>query len=92
MKTAPSFTTEDTIIALYCSIDDALNSVGVSEIHGKLGAVLSAINPVGRALFVSEDLEKLSWKAFLLGLVLADATGRPSHSAPRRRGRRRAHA
>lgn len=46
-------------------------------LHGRLGAVLSAINPVGRELFVSEDLEKLSWKAYLLGLVLADATGRP---------------
>ena len=36
MPFVPSLTTEDTIIALYCAIDDALNSVGVSESRGKL--------------------------------------------------------
>ena len=36
MQFAPSLTVEDTIVALYCAIDDALNSVGVSENNGKL--------------------------------------------------------
>lgn len=36
MALAPSLTVEDTIVALYCAIDDALNSVGVSENNGKL--------------------------------------------------------
>ena len=36
MPLAPSLTVEDTIIALYCAIDDALKSVGVSEKDGKL--------------------------------------------------------
>ena len=36
MPLAPSLTVEDTIIALYCAIDDALKSVGVAENDGKL--------------------------------------------------------
>jgi putative methionine-R-sulfoxide reductase with GAF domain len=41
-------------------------------VGGKLVGVLSAINPTQALLFSAEDQEKLSWKAYLLGLVLAD--------------------
>jgi hypothetical protein len=36
MQLASFLTVEDTVIALYCAIDDALNSLGVSEQDGKL--------------------------------------------------------
>jgi GAF domain-containing protein len=41
-------------------------------VRGKLVGVLSAINPDHGGLFSSDDLEKLSWRAYLLGLALAD--------------------
>jgi GAF domain-containing protein len=44
-------------------------------VGGRLAGVLSAINPVGGGLFSSEDLERLSFNAYLLGLVLADTHG-----------------
>ena len=36
MQLTTCLTLEDTIFAVYCAIDDALNSVGVSEQNGKL--------------------------------------------------------
>ena len=44
-------------------------------VGGRLAGVLSAINPRGGGLFGSEDLERLSFNAYLLGLVLADTHG-----------------
>jgi GAF domain-containing protein len=44
-------------------------------VGGRLVGVLSAINPRGGGLFGSEDLERLSFNAYLLGLVLADTHG-----------------
>jgi hypothetical protein len=41
-------------------------------VRGKLRGVISAINPKGGSLFAAADLERLSWKAYLAGLVLAD--------------------
>lgn len=41
-------------------------------VRGKLRGVISAINPVSGGLFGAADLERLSWKAYLAGLVLAD--------------------
>ena len=41
-------------------------------VRGKLRGVISAINPKGGGLFEAVDLERLSWKAYLAGLVLAD--------------------
>jgi hypothetical protein len=35
MDFVPSLTVEDTIIAVYCAIDDALNTAGVAENNGK---------------------------------------------------------
>ena len=45
-----------------------------SRVLAVLG-VLSAINPRGGGLFGCEDLERLSFNAYLLGLVLADTHG-----------------
>jgi GAF domain-containing protein len=44
-------------------------------VGGRLAGVLSAINPRGGGLFSTEDLERLSFNAYLLGLVLADTHG-----------------
>lgn len=41
-------------------------------VRGKLRGVLSAINPSGGGLFAADHLERLSWKGYLAGLVLAD--------------------
>ena len=41
--------------------------------RGQLCGVLSAVNPVDGGLFSPKDLETLSWKAYLMGLVLDDA-------------------
>lgn len=43
------------------------------DVGGRRCGVLSAINPRGGGLFSSKDLEVLSWKAYLMGLVLGDA-------------------
>ena len=43
------------------------------HVRGKLWGVLSAINPVGRRLFESADLENLAWRAYLIGLVLGES-------------------
>lgn len=43
--------------------------------RGKLVGVLSAINPVGRGLFSPDDLECLSFNAYLVGLIVADTHG-----------------
>jgi transcriptional regulator with GAF, ATPase, and Fis domain len=47
----------------------------VAPVHvgGKLLGVMSAVNPVNGGLFSPRDLEALSWKAYLMGLVLDDA-------------------
>jgi transcriptional regulator with GAF, ATPase, and Fis domain len=42
------------------------------HLDGKLIGVLSAINPRDRAAFRRSDLEELSWRVYLLGLVVAD--------------------
>jgi len=44
-------------------------------IKGKLAGVVSAINPRGGGLFSADDLERLSFNAYLLGLMLADTHG-----------------
>ena len=44
-------------------------------IRGKLAGVVSAINPRGGGLFSADDLERLSFNAYLLGLILADTHG-----------------
>jgi len=44
-------------------------------IGGRLAGVVSAINPRGGGLFSAEDLERLSFNAYLLGLILADTHG-----------------
>jgi hypothetical protein len=41
-------------------------------VRGDLVGVVSAINPAGRERFAAEDLETLSFGAYLIGLVLAD--------------------
>ncbi len=38
----------------------------------KMVGVVSAINPRGGGLFSADDLERLSFNAYLLGLILAD--------------------
>jgi GAF domain-containing protein len=38
----------------------------------ELCGVLSAINPHDREVFSREDLEKVTWRAYLLGLVVRD--------------------
>ena len=40
---------------------------------GRVCGVLSAINPPGRDAFSEADLEALTWKAYLVGLVLGEA-------------------
>jgi GAF domain-containing protein len=40
--------------------------------HGELAGVLTAINPIGRDRFQSKDLEQLSWRIYLLELILRD--------------------
>jgi signal transduction protein with GAF and PtsI domain len=42
------------------------------DVAGELVGVLSAINPRDRASFQRSDLEQVSWRAYVLGLVLAD--------------------
>jgi hypothetical protein len=44
-------------------------------IRGKLAGVVSAINPRSGGIFSAEDLERLSFNAYLLGLILADTHG-----------------
>ena len=44
-------------------------------IKGKLAGVVSAINPRGGGLFSADDLERLSFNAYVLGLMLADTHG-----------------
>jgi GAF domain-containing protein len=44
-------------------------------IRGKLEGVVSAINPRGGGIFSAEDLERLSFNAYLMGLMLADTHG-----------------
>ena len=39
---------------------------------GSVCGVLSAVNPLGGGVFAPGDLETIQWKAYLLGLVLAD--------------------
>jgi hypothetical protein len=46
----------------------------VYRAHRLIG-VISAINPAHGGLFSADDLERLSWKAYLIGLVLADCHG-----------------
>lgn len=38
MQLASFFTVEDTILVLYCAIDDALKDIGIAEVDGKLVA------------------------------------------------------
>jgi hypothetical protein len=42
-------------------------------VRGKIVGVVSAINPTGGGLFSAGDLERISWKAYLIGLVLRDS-------------------
>jgi hypothetical protein len=42
-------------------------------IDAQICGVVSAVNPVDGGVFKPEDLETLQWKAYLLGLLLADA-------------------
>jgi putative methionine-R-sulfoxide reductase with GAF domain len=42
-------------------------------VRGNLTGVVSAINPKNRERFAAADMESLSFNAYLLGLVLADA-------------------
>jgi hypothetical protein len=44
-------------------------------IRGRLAGVVSAINPRGGGIFAADDLERLSFNAYLLGLILADTHG-----------------
>jgi hypothetical protein len=44
-------------------------------VRQKLVGVVSAINPTSGGLFAADDLEKLSFNAYLLGLILADTHG-----------------
>ena len=44
-------------------------------VGGRLAGVLSAINPRGGGLFSCADIEKLSFNAYLFGLILADTHG-----------------
>jgi len=44
-------------------------------VRGKIVGVVSAINPNGGGLFSAGDLERISWKAYLIGLVLLDSHG-----------------
>jgi hypothetical protein len=41
-------------------------------IASELCGVVSAINPTSSDVFSGDDLKKLQWKAYLIGLVLAD--------------------
>ena len=44
-------------------------------VKGELAGVVSAINPADGGLFSAEDMEQLSFRAYLIGLVLADTHG-----------------
>ena len=44
-------------------------------VRGRLAGVVSAINPRGGGIFSADDLERLSFNAYLLGLILADTHG-----------------
>jgi hypothetical protein len=52
------------------------------RVLGRVRGVLSAINPAGRQAFSAEDLEALTWKAYLLGLVLTEACVRERVADP----------
>jgi hypothetical protein len=55
---------------------DTLAMIAVPvQVAGRLAGVLSAINPSGGGLFSCADIEKLSFNAYLLGLILADTHG-----------------
>ena len=41
-------------------------------VASELCGVVSAINPTSAEIFSGDDLKKLQWKAYLIGLVLAD--------------------
>jgi GAF domain-containing protein len=51
-------------------------------LRGKIIGVISAINPSGGGLFSASDLEAMSWKAFLIGLVLENASPAPRGQTP----------
>jgi len=40
------------------------------RVRGQTAGVLSTINPEGRTAFSPEDLERVRWKAFVLGCIL----------------------
>jgi len=40
--------------------------------EGRVRGVLSVMNPTHEGLFSPEDMENLHWKAYLMGLILAD--------------------
>lgn len=42
-------------------------------VESEVAAVLTVINPRGGGLFTKEALDTLQWKAFLFGLLIADA-------------------
>jgi putative methionine-R-sulfoxide reductase with GAF domain len=44
-------------------------------VKGELAGVVSAINPADGGLFSAQDMEQLSFRAYLIGLVLADTHG-----------------
>jgi hypothetical protein len=44
-------------------------------VRQKLIGVVSAVNPRGGGIFSADDLERLSFNAYLLGLILADTHG-----------------
>jgi hypothetical protein len=44
-------------------------------VRQKLVGVVSAINPKNGGLFSADDIERLSFNAYLLGLILADTHG-----------------
>jgi GAF domain-containing protein len=50
-------------------------------VRGQVVGVVSAINPGGGGLFSADDIERISWKAYLIGLVLADSTSSPRAEA-----------
>ena len=40
--------------------------------ESEIAGVLTAINPIGRELFDATDLEELSWRSYLLELIVQD--------------------
>lgn len=53
-------------------IDTRAMIVAPVFVRSELCGVISAINPSAAEIFSGEDLKKLQWKAYLIGLVLAD--------------------